>query len=470
MELIGKLAAIVGAGNVLSGEDAAPWGRDWTDSYHSRPLAVVRPGDTAEVSRVLALANETGTPVVPVGGNTGLSGGALAEGALMVSLARLDRIREVRAEARVAVAEAGVVLSSMHEAAEAAELSFPLIFGARGSAMIGGVLATNAGGSNVLRYGNARALCLGLEVVRADGRVLNLMSALHKDNSGYDLKDLFIGSEGTLGLITAAVLRLHPRPRAYATAMVGMRELGPALALLNRLQDETGGAVEAFEYMPAAYMRRLAAMKPDLAGPFAEPCPVNILLEIGVTASHEAEPDESGERPAVARLEEALAARMESGEILDAVVARSEAQRAELWARREVAAEVSLSHHPLITNDVALPVDGIVAFLDRVQARLAAVDADATSMTVGHLGDGNLHLVVWPSRDESALIEAIRETVEAEAVAAGGSFSAEHGIGVAKLGAMQRHKDEAALATMRAIKAALDPHGIMNPGKVIPGA
>lgn len=470
MELIDRLGAIVGAGNVLTGEDAAPHGRDWTGTYAAAPLAVVRPGETAQVSAVMALASETGTPVVPLGGNTGLSGGALAEGAILLSLGRMSAIREVRGEARLAVAESGVILSRMHEAAEAQGLTFPLVFGARGSATIGGVLATNAGGSNVLRYGNARALCLGLEVVRPDGRVIDLMSALYKNNSGYDLKDMFIGAEGTLGVITAAVLRLHPRPRAHVTAMLGMEAPEPALALLNRLQDRTGGAVEAFEYMPEGYMRRLAAMKPELAGPFDAPWPVNILVEIGVTAPHEAEPDDSGEPPVMARLEAELAALMEAGTLREAVIARSEAQRAELWARREVAAEVSLAHHPLITNDIALPLDRLAPFLARIEGRLAAVDAGASTMSVGHLGDGNLHLVVWPSRDEPALIEALREAVEAEAIADGGSFSAEHGVGVAKLGAMRRGKDPAALETMRAIKAALDPAGIMNPGKVIPPA
>ncbi|MBN2905383.1 MAG: FAD-binding oxidoreductase [Rhodobacteraceae bacterium] len=469
MELIEKLTALLGAGHVLRGTDAARYATDWTGKYAGTPLAVVRPADRDEVAAVLRLAHESGTPVVPVAGNTGLAGGALARGAVMISVERMNRIREIRPAARVAVVEAGVILSALHDAAEAQGLIFPMTFGARGSAMIGGLLATNAGGSNVLRYGNTRALCLGLEVVLPDGRVMDLMGALHKDNTGYDLRDLFIGSEGTLGVITAAVLKLSPRPRAYATAMVALPGLGAALDLLNRLQEVSGGAVEAYEYMPDTYMRRLAECRPDLRAPFSAPHPVNVLVEIGATAPRDATPNPDGSLPIVTLLEDTLAAGMDGGAVLDAVVARSDAQRAEMWERRELAAEITFSRQPAVDNDIALPLDRVAAFLDRMAARLPDLDPGAQTITVGHLGDGNLHYVVWPTRADDALKEAIRTAVEDVVADLGGSFSAEHGIGVSKLSTMARRKDAVALDVMRRIKVALDPAQIMNPGKLLPG-
>ncbi|ALG91211.1 MULTISPECIES: FAD-binding oxidoreductase [Actibacterium] len=468
MEILEKLKQIVGPAHVLTGDMAAGYGRDWTGAYGSAPLAVLRPGTRDEAAAILRLAHDARLPVVPVAGNTGLAGGTFAEGALMISVERMNRIRDIRPGARVAVVEAGVILSALHDAAEAQGLIFPLFFGARGSAMIGGVLSTNAGGSNVLRYGNTRALCLGLEVVLPDGRVMDLMGALHKDNTGYDLKDLFIGAEGTLGLITAAVLKLMPKPRAHATAMVAVPALPDALMLLNRLQDETGGAVEAFEYMPADYMARLAACRPDLRPPFATPHAVNILVEVGATAPRDATPLPDGSLPVVTHLEETLAAMMADGAVLDAVVARSEAQRAEIWERREAAAEITFSRGPIVDSDIALPLDGVVPFLERMQVLLPRIDPGAETITVGHLGDGNLHYAVWPSRDDAALKDAIRETVEDVVAELGGSFSAEHGIGLSKKSTMARRKDPVALAVMAQIKAALDPQGIMNPGKLLP--
>ncbi|MDE3028547.1 MAG: FAD-binding oxidoreductase, partial [Paracoccaceae bacterium] len=283
MNLLDLFRAAIGSAHVLTGSDAAARAHDITGKHHWSPLAILRPADTAEVAACLHLAHASGTPVVPLSGNTGLAGGTRADGALMLSLERLNHIREIRTAARIAIVEAGVVLSRLHEAADAQGMIFPLLFGARGSAMIGGNLSTNAGGSNVLRYGNTRALCLGLEVVLADGRVMDLMSELHKDNSGYDLKDLFIGAEGTLGIITAAVLKLFPKHAAYATAMVATPSLDAALALLNRLQQASGGAVEAFEYMPRSYMDRYAVCNPKARPPFAQPHDTTIMVEIGAT-------------------------------------------------------------------------------------------------------------------------------------------------------------------------------------------
>ena len=466
--MIEALKSIVGSGNVLTGDDTERLSHDWIGSYHWAPLAVVRPANTAEVSAVVKLANQTGTPLVPVSGNTGLAGGTRAEGAIMLSLERMNAVREIRPEARIAIVEAGLVLSALHEAAGGHDLIFPLTFGARGSAMIGGCLATNAGGSNVLRYGNTRDLCLGLEVVLPTGEVMDIMSELHKDNSGYNLRHLMIGAEGTLGIITAAVLRLYPRPRAYATAMVAARSLDDALVLLNRLQSATGGAVEAFEYMPRGYITAHLARFPAARAPFERAYDVNILVEIGATSDRDCVPGPDGQVPIAAHLEQVLAALFEDGLVLDAVVAQNETQRAEMWARRENAAEVVLGRRPIVNNDIAVPLDRVAEFLQVVEGRLADVDAGAESITVSHLGDGNVHYTVWPGSEDEVVQDRIMEMVEDVAISLGGSFSAEHGIGTSKLASMRRRKNAVAIQAMRAIKAALDPNGILNPGKVLP--
>lgn len=468
MTFVDRARGLIGPAQVLTGEDAARHGTDWSGKYKAAPLCVLRPRNTSEVSALMRLAHETGTPVVPIGGNTGLSGGTHAPGAAMLSLERMSRIREIRAPARLAVVEAGVVLERLHEAAGAQALAFPLTFGAKGSATIGGVMSTNAGGSNVLRYGNTRALVLGLEAVLADGRVMNLMTELHKDNSGYDLRDLLIGAEGTLGVITAAVLKLVPRPAAFATAMVALPSLDAALGLLNRLQIATGGAVEAFEYMPRAYMEGLGRLRPDIRPALATPHDVNVMLEIGATAPRDSTPALDGSLPIVAYLEAMLAEEMEAGRVLDAAIARTEAQRREIWAAREAAAEVSFSRHPFVANDIALPLDKVAVFFDRMAVLLHRLDPDADDLSVAHLGDGNIHYMVYPGREDAAHLDAIMEAVEDEVRALGGSFSAEHGIGLSKKASMARRKDPVALDVMRAIKAALDPKGIMNPGKVLP--
>ena len=464
--LIGDLTAAIGAAHVLTGDDLARYRGDWTSHYTSNPIAVARPATTAEVSQVIKIAAQHGVPVVPVSGRTGIVGGAMTDGGLMLSVERLNKIREIRLQTRIAVVEAGVILASLHDAAEAQGLYFPLWFGARGSAMIGGVLSTNAGGSNVLRYGSTRELCLGIEVVLADGRILNLMNQLHKDNSGYDLKNLFIGAEGTLGVITAAIMKLVPRPRAYATATLAVRSLPDALTLLNQLQDASGGAVEAFEYMPDSYMRRLAQARPDIRQPFTPHYAVNILVELGVTSCRDSMPDDTGAVPIVALLETTLAAMMQDGTVLDAEIAQSDQQRRVMWERRELAAEITYARKPAIDTDIALPLDKIAGFFDLINARLAMIDPGCDQMCVAHLGDGNLHFTVFPTRDglHDTVVIAIEDVVQQ----LGGSFSAEHGVGLSKLSSMARRKDPVALDVMRAVKAALDPGHVMNPGKVLP--
>lgn len=466
--LVADLTAALGPDHVLTGEDLARYRPDWSQHYTSNPCAVARPADTAEVAAVVRIAARHGVPVVPVSGLTGIVGGAMTEGGLMVSVERLNRIRALRPDARIAVVEAGVVLSRLHDAAEAEGLYFPLWFGARGSAMIAGVLSTNAGGSNVLRYGSTRGLCLGLEVVLADGRVLNLMGELHKDNSGYDLRDLFIGAEGTLGIITAAVMRLVPAPLAHATAMLAVRSLPDALVLLNRLQRATGNRVEAFEFMPDTYMRRLAEARPDIRQPFATRHAVNILVEIATTLPKDAEPGPDGAVPLVDLLQQALADMLAEGALIEAKVAQTEQQRRAMWQIRELAAEITYHRKPAIDTDVALPLDRVATFLDAIHSRLPALDRGSETLTVGHLGDGNLHFTVFPTRDDPALKDAVISAIEDEVQALGGSFSAEHGVGLSKLPSMARRKDPVALAVMRSLKAALDPQNLMNPGKVLP--
>ncbi len=473
--LIAQLTEILGSEYVLSGGDMDRWAHDWTGAYAATPLVVVRPADAEQVSAVLKLANQTGTPVIPVAGNTGLAGGTSTKGikdqhAILLSVERMNRIRDIRPEARVAIVEAGVVLENLHSAADACDMIFPLTFGAKGSAMIGGCLATNAGGSNVVRYGNTRDLCLGLEVVLPNGEIMNLMSELHKDNSGFNLRHLMIGSEGCLGIITAAVLKLSPKPRAYATAMVAAPSLQAALSLLNRLQSETGGAVEAFEYMPGFYVDQHIAQFPDARAPFDERYDVNILVEIGATAPRDCDMNEQGQIPLGAHLEQILGTMFEEGALLDAVVAQNEAQRQEMWARREAAAEVSLSRKPIVNNDIAVPLDQVATFLENADRRLAEIDPGAQSISVAHLGDGNVHYTVWPDPKDAQTCDRIMEMVEDEALQLGGSFSAEHGIGLSKKPSMQRRKNPAALSAMRLIKQALDPNNILNPGKVLPDA
>jgi FAD/FMN-containing dehydrogenase len=466
--LITDLAAAIGPSHVLQGADLARYATDWTGHYTAAPLAVVRPASTAEVARVMQIAAIHDIPVIPSAGRTGLVGGVMTTGGLMLSVERLNQIHAVSPTTRTAIVGAGVILSSLHDAAEARGLHFPLWFGARGSAMIGGVLSTNAGGSNVLRYGSTRALCLGLEVVLPDGRILNLMSQLHKDNSGYDLKNLFIGAEGTLGVITAAVMKLVPRPRAYATATLALRSVPDALILLNRLQEASGNAVEAFEYMPESYMQRLAEARPDIRQPFTPRQPVNILVELGATAPRDATPDAEGNTPIVTLLESVLAQMLEAGMVLDGEVAQTETQRRAMWERRELAAEITFARTPAIDTDVALPLDKVADFLDQIHARLPALDAGADTLSVAHLGDGNVHFTVFPSRDDPALHDAVVSAVEDVVQDLGGSFSAEHGVGLSKRNSMARRKDPVALEVMRALKAALDPDNRMNPGKILP--
>lgn len=458
MALLQQFTAIVGKEYALTGNDTARWSTDWTGKYCAQPGVVLRPASTLQVSQIMMLANAQRQSITPVSGHTGLVGGTYAPGGVMVSLDRMNTIHDINAATRTAVVDAGVVLSSLHDAADNEGLIFPLTFGARGSAMIGGVMSTNAGGSNVLRYGNTRDLVLGLEAVLADGRIVNLMSSLHKDNSGLNLRQLLIGAEGTLGIITKATLKLAPKPLTYATGMVAVPALDAALTLLNRVQDATGGEVEAFEYMPRHYIDVHMARVDGAREPFDEPHDVNILIEVATTTDTDI----------TDTLQTIMADMMQSGAILDAVVAQNETQRRAMWDRREAAAELTFWRQPIIDTDVALPLDLVARFLEETNAKVAEADNAAEPFYIAHLGDGNVHYGVYPSRDDAALKDKIVEIIEDVVESLGGSFSAEHGVGLSKLNTMRRRKDPVALDMMRKIKGVLDPNGILNPGKLIP--
>ncbi len=472
-----KLASMLGAGAVLTDPaDMAKYVRSWSGTETGKALCVVRPANTAEVSTAMAAAYAEGIAVVPQSGNTGLAGGSIPDDsgkAIVLSLERMNCIREISTSALTMTVEAGCVLAKLHETVEAQGLFFPLNFGAKGSCMIGGNLATNAGGSNVVRYGNTRELCLGIEVVLPDGRVMDLLSGLRKNNTGYDLRDLFVGSEGTLGIITAATMKLYPLPKARATALVSVASLADALSVLNRVQAESGGAVEAFEIMPNAFLRQARRHNPALLQPFRDLPRYGVMIEIAATSDAAATPDADGALPVAATLQRAAEAALEDGLIQDALFAASEAQRLDIWKLREAALEVTNSVKTKIGFDISLPLDRIHGFVDATQKIVDRTVTGAYLNPLGHLGDGNLHLGIWcdPDADVDAFKAKAGEMKNAVLdllAQSGGSFSAEHGIGSHKLGEMRKYKDAVALDVMRAIKAALDPKSMMNPGRTIP--
>ena len=468
MSLIGELKKVLGDQNVLTGADKDRYSSDWLGHYIFEPLCVVRPGSTEEVSKIVKLARTFQSKIVPVGGNTGLNGGTHSDNAISISMERMNKIHEIRLNSKIAIVEAGVILTSLHQVANENDLIFPLTFGARGSATIGGVLSTNAGGSNVLKYGNTRDLVLGVEIVLPSGEIMNLMSELHKDNSGYCLRDLIIGAEGTLGIITQAVLKLFPKPKAYATAMIAVKSLEDALSLLNELQDGTGGAVAAYEYMPKRYIQGHMELSTASRKPFQKDYEHLVMVELETTIELFSRSKDDGQVILSGELERILNKNLDRGVILDAHIAQNEEQRLIMWERREAAAEISLLRTPLINNDIAVPLDKVAKFFNIMEKKLPDLDPDADVLVVSHLGDGNVHYTVWPSKDDEKHKDKIMEAIESVVLKLGGSFSAEHGIGLSKLSSMERRKDRVALDVMRQIKNAIDPEGIMNPGKVLP--
>ena len=462
------LRALLGAGHVLDSNEAmAPWTRDWRGRYQGRALALARPGDTAQVAAVVRLCAAHRVPIVPQGGNTGLCGGATPDAsgsALLLSLQRMQRIRALSGADGVLVAEAGCVLQAVQQAAAGAGLLFPLSLAAEGSATIGGVLSTNAGGTAVLRYGNARALCLGLEVVNAAGAVWNGLSSLRKDNTGYDLRDVFIGAEGTLGIITAASLQLYAQPAAQRTALAIVPDVAAAVELLQRARAALGAALTGFELMSAHSVQLVRTHFPQLPLPLALHAPWCVLLELS---------DSEGEAHAQQRLEEVLGAALEQGLADDVAVAASLTQAQALWSLREHIPLAQAAEGLNIKHDIAVPISSMAAFVEGTAELLAAAFPGARLVVFGHLGDGNLHYNVQAplGADAAEFLarhgDACNRLVHDAAAACGGSFSAEHGIGQLKVDELRRYKDPVALLMMRAVKDALDPQGLLNPGKVL---
>lgn len=432
--------------------------------WQGRALAIVAPASVDEVSAVLGLCSQTGTPVIPYGGGTGLVGGQLAEEGTAPVILTLERMRALRSfdvDAGTLTIEAGAILQDIHAMAEAQGWIFPLTLASQGSARLGGLLATNAGGVNVIRYGNARDLVLGIEAVLADGTVINTLSPLRKNNMGYDLRHLLIGSEGTLGVITAASLRLFPKPARQGAAMVVVPSPDAALGLLKLAQARVGDALSAFELISQQGLLFLDAMGPETRQPFDPRPEWMCLIDLGMGAGGDPE----------AALEALFAAAFEAGLVSDGVIAQSDGQRAEFWALRENIPEANRRIGAVSSHDISVPVALVPRFIAEAPARIGAVGAFRLNC-FGHMGDGNLHYNVFPMPGKSradhdnqrgAIKRAVHDLVEE----LGGSVSAEHGVGRLKVDDLERYGDPGKLVAMRAIKSALDPRGILNPGAVL---
>ncbi|WCT74932.1 FAD-binding oxidoreductase [Sphingomonas naphthae] len=466
-DLLEKIAVAVGAGAIEADPAAmAPWLTDWRGRYTGRALAIVSPRDAAGVQAVVRIAGAAGIAIVPQGGNTSMVAGAtppVDRPAILLSLRRMTRIRALSPEDGIAVAEGGVILADLHAAAEGIGRRFPLSLAAKGSATIGGLIATNAGGTQVLRFGTMRSLVLGIEAVLADGSLFEGLSALRKDNRGYDLRQLLAGSEGTLGIVTAASLRLVPAAARRAVGWVGLGSPQDALTLLRQLEDALGDAIESFEILPRDALALVLAHIPGTRAPLAEDHPWQVLVEATAPAS-------GGDIAEM--LTASLAQAIDSGLARDATVAASEAQAEALWKLRESVSEAERVDGAAAKHDVSVPVSAMPAFLHLARGQVEAAFPGARVLAFGHLGDGNVHFNVrpptgdtgWFAREGGAVSRFVHDLVMAE----GGSISAEHGIGQLKLAEFVRTADPVRLAAMRAIKAALDPRGLLNPGKLLP--
>jgi FAD/FMN-containing dehydrogenase len=458
-DLLGALAAVVGEKNVLAGErDAAPYLTDWRKQFSGAAACVVRPASTAEVSDAVRLCAQAGVAVVPQGGNTGLCGGSVPTGTrpeIVLALSRMNRIRALDALNNTVTADAGCVLADVQRAADGAGRLFALSLAAEGSCQIGGNLSTNAGGVNVLRYGNARDQVLGLEAVLPDGRIWDGLRGLRKDNTGYDLKQLFIGAEGTLGVITAAVLKLHPKPTAQATAWIEVADPAQVVELLSHFEDACGDRLSAFELVSRNCVDAVLAHRPGAADPLpGDPDAWFVLAQL----------DDSGTHAELnARVERAIAGAIEKSLARNAVIAKNQDEKRRLWAIRESIPEAQFSN---VKHDISVPISKIPEFIARTGRALQAVAPGLPIYCFGHVGDGNLHYNVGDAallarRDEVSRV--VYDVVDSF----GGSISAEHGLGQLKRAEIALHKPAIELELMRALKQALDPQGLMNPGKVV---
>jgi len=471
---LAEAAALLGERGLTRDADLLqPWLTDWRGRFTGRALAMASPASTEDVSALMKLCARHGVPVVPQGGNSGMSGGATPDEsghALLLSLRRMNAIRRLDPQAREATCEAGVILQTLHEAAAAQDLRFPLTLGGKGSATIGGLVSTNAGGTQVLRHGSMRAQVLGIEAVLADGSVFDALVPLKKDNRGFDLKQLLIGSEGTLGIVTAASLRLAPAIADRAVAWVGLADPAQALALLRLMEARLGPVIEGFEVMAADTLGFILEVIPGTRAPIETRTAWNALIEIDLDSA------DSGPS-AQERMEMALAEGFEQGLVVDAAIAANETQAEAFWKLRESASEAERAQGPALQFDISVPIAGMPRFMTEVAAACEARFPGTTASSFGHLGDGNVHFHVRAPMGQG--IEAARrwlaergqdatEYVNDQVVAAGGSISAEHGIGQMKIGEFARLTAPAQLNAVRAIKAALDPQGLFNPGKLVP--
>jgi FAD/FMN-containing dehydrogenase len=465
MTVLDRLKDTVGAKGFLTNPaEIAPHLEEWRGKYHGHSPLLLKPASTAEVSAILRICNETGTALVTQGGNTGLVGGQIPlRGEVLLSTQRLNQVRGLDESGMTLSVEAGVTLAEVQRAADERRLFFPLSLASEGSCTIGGNIATNAGGTHVLRYGMTRALVLGLEAVLPNGTVLEMLRALHKDNSGYDLKQMFIGSEGTLGVITAATLRLFPKPDVAVTALVAVPSPACAVTLLGAMQAHTGGMLSAFELMPRIALEFVTRHIEGTRDPLSAPSPWYVLMEA------------TGGRHAnlAASFEDGLAAAIADGLAIDAVVASSAAQAAALWKLRESISESQKREGASIKHDISVPVAAIPDFLAKATPAVLAVVPGARAVSFGHLGDGNLHFNFNSAKagddpEFLALWEEVQQTVHDIVKEFSGSISAEHGIGAMKVAQLPRYKSHEELDAMRALKRTFDPKNILNPGKTVP--
>ncbi len=464
--LAAQLRDIVGErGLVTAPADLEPYTVDWRGQFRGRAALVVRPASTSETSRVVALLSQAGVGIVPQAGNTSLCGACIPDDSgaqVILNVSRMNRVRAVDLENDTITVEAGCILADLQRVAEENGRFFPLSLAAEGSCEIGGNISTNAGGTQVLRYGNMREQVLGLEVVLPDGRVWEGLRGLRKDNTGYDLKHLFIGAEGTLGIVTAAVLKLYPKPRAVSTALAAVADPAASVALLGRLRSACGERVTGFELVSRVCLDLVFRHIPGSRDPLPQPYPWYVLVELF----------DSAEGPGLdAMLEEALGRAAEEGLVLDATIAASEAQRRALWALRENVSDAQKAEGVSVKHDVSVPVSRIAQLLEEGDRALEAAFPGLRIVAFGHVGDGNLHYNMFPppgdGRDFRAFSAEANHVVYDVVHRLSGSISAEHGIGALKRDELPRYKSALELEMMRSVKAALDPRGIMNPGKVL---
>ena len=465
--LVAQLQTLLGTSQVLTGADAAPYCTDWRRRYHGQALCVARPADTAEVALVVKACAAAGVPVVPQGGNTGLVGGGTpdADGrSVVLSLQRLHKVREIDAANQTLTAEAGCVLQAVQQAAADADWLFPLSMGSEGSCTLGGNLATNAGGTQVLRYGNARELCLGLEVVTPQGEVYSELHGLRKNNTGYDLRHLFIGSEGTLGIITAATLKIFPQPRGMVTAWAAVDSAEHAVALLALARQHLGASLTGFEWMTHDALHLVHRHFPDMAVPLYKNTPCCVLLELS---------DAENEAHGRLQIENLLQAALDGQLITDAIVAENLTQARTLWHIRESIPLAQAQDGLNVKHDISLPISAIAQYVAETNAAVQQAVPGARIVNFGHLGDGNLHYNVQapigqaPADFLAACEAPLNQIIFDNVARLGGSISAEHGIGQLKRDTLPKYKSPVALQMMRAIKRALDPHNTMNPGRLI---